>query len=188
MEGGLGLADVLLGHRNAEGRLPFTVPSTEAHLPDFERDATAVTYDRWHGWWKLERDGHRPLFPFGFGLSYTTFAWGTFSVSQEDRGMIVRGTVANGGDCRGAEVVQVYARRLGDDSTVRPRRLVGFRRVDLAARDEALVEILIPLSSLAIRDPLEHQWIAVHGMYSFEVGRYVGDAGAQTVEVAIGPH
>jgi beta-glucosidase len=188
MEGGHGLADVLLGHRNAEGRLPFTVPSTEAHLPDFERDATAVTYDRWHGWWKLERDGHRPLFPFGFGLSYTTFAWGTFSVSQEDRGMIVRGTVANGGDCRGAEVVQVYARRLGDDSTVRPRRLVGFRRVDLAARDEALVEILIPLSSLAIRDPLEHQWIAVHGMYSFEVGRYVGDAGAQTVEVAIGPH
>ncbi len=74
MEGGHGLADVLLGRVDATGRLPFSVPVTEAHLPPFDRDADSFTYDQWHGWWHLAREGHEPAYPFGFGLSYTTFA------------------------------------------------------------------------------------------------------------------
>ena len=60
MEGGHGLADVLLGRVDPSGRLPFSVPVTEAHLPPFDRDADAFTYDRWHGWWHLAREGHEP--------------------------------------------------------------------------------------------------------------------------------
>ncbi len=73
-EGGHALADVLLGHVDASGRLPFSIPTSEAHLPFFDRDATAITYDKWFGQRLLERDGHSAAFPLGFGLSYTDFA------------------------------------------------------------------------------------------------------------------
>jgi beta-glucosidase len=64
-EGGHGLADVLLGHVNPSGKLPFTVPRSLDDLPFFDKDATAITYDLWHGYRKLERDGAEPAFPFG---------------------------------------------------------------------------------------------------------------------------
>ena len=74
-QAGPGLADVLFGAVNPSARLPFSVPVQEDDLPPFDRDATHVRYDRWHGWWHLERSGRTPAFPFGYGLSYTTFAW-----------------------------------------------------------------------------------------------------------------
>ena len=64
-EGGHALADVLLGRVDAAGRLPFSVPTSEAHLPFFDRDATAITYDRWFGQRLLDRDGHAAAFPSG---------------------------------------------------------------------------------------------------------------------------
>ncbi len=57
-EGGHALADVLLGHVDASGRLPFSVPATEDHLPFFDRNAKAITYDKWFGQRLLDRDGH----------------------------------------------------------------------------------------------------------------------------------
>ena len=72
-EAGPGLADVLVGDVNPSARLPFTVPVDERHLPPFDADADEARYDRWHGWWHFERAGHEPAFPFGFGLSYTSF-------------------------------------------------------------------------------------------------------------------
>ena len=72
MEGGHALADVLLGRVNPSGRLPCAFPARAEDLPFFDRDATAITYDRWHGYRKLEREGVAAAFPFGFGLSYTS--------------------------------------------------------------------------------------------------------------------
>ena len=114
MEGGHALADVLLGRRNAEGRLPFTVPVDPEHLPPFERETESITYDRWHGWWKFKRDGVSPHYPFGFGLSYTRFEWGPFSVSPGAAAIELRGTVTNCGQRDGTEVVQVYGDPAGD--------------------------------------------------------------------------
>ncbi len=64
------------------GRLPFSVPTSEDHLPFFDRTATAITYDKWFGQRLLDRDGHAAAFPLGFGLSYTEFALSDLSVDD----------------------------------------------------------------------------------------------------------
>src|SRR6185312_499467 len=72
-EGGHALADVLLGRVDASGRLPYSIPTSEDHLPFFDRNATSIVYDRWFGQRLLDRDGHAAAYPLGFGLSYTSF-------------------------------------------------------------------------------------------------------------------
>ncbi len=74
MEGGHALADVLSGRHNPSGRLPFSVPISEDHLPFFDPAATSIAYDRFHGQRLLDRLGVPAAYPQGFGLSYTTFA------------------------------------------------------------------------------------------------------------------
>jgi beta-glucosidase len=185
MEGGHGLADVLIGRHNADGRLPFTVPTSEEHLPAFDRDAESATYDAWHGWWRLERDGHQPMYPFGFGLSYTTFSWATFTANYTADAVLVKGTVANSGDRRGAEVIQVFGGPFECDGVGRPRRVLGFARIELNPGQETLVEIPIARSRFAVRDVSAHQWIVRSGEYQLEIGRYVGDASAQKMNVDV---
>ena len=70
VDGGGAFADVLVGRSEPGGRLPFAVPTDSEHLVEFDRNATAVTYDLFHGQWKLDRDGNAAQFPFGWGLGY----------------------------------------------------------------------------------------------------------------------
>jgi beta-glucosidase len=184
MEGGHGLADVLLGLRNAEGRLPFTVPTSEEHLPPFARETEEITYDRWHGWWKLERDEVEPQFPFGFGLSYTRFEWGVFALTVSEHDIDLRGTVVNRGERPGAEIVQVYG-GLTEDAADRPRRLMGFARVDVAPGETADVTLTIPLARFSVRNTSSHHWDLASGPYSLEVGRWVGDPAAQSMSFTL---
>ena len=149
-QAGPGLADVLLGTVNPSARLPFSVPVDEADLPPFDRNATRFRYDRWHGWWHLARTGTTPAFPFGFGLSYTTFALADVDVSAADDAVTVRGVVRNTGERDGADVVQVYAELPDPDA---PPRLVGFTRVEVHAHDDATFAVTVPLERLATRDP-----------------------------------
>ncbi len=145
MEGGHGLADVLVGAVDASGRLPFSVPVDEADLPPFDPDADAVTYDRWFGWWHLERSGRTPAYPFGFGLSYTTWELGpTAVVDRADGSVTVRAEVRNTGDRPGSDVVGLYARAPGDRG-----RLVAFARVDVAPGASATVTLTGPADDAA---------------------------------------
>jgi hypothetical protein len=179
MEGGHALADVLLGAVNPSGRLPFTVPTDAGHLPPFDRDADRALYDEWHGWWLLERDGHAAAYPFGFGLSYTTFALASAHVERAGDGLTVTAAVANTGGRAGADVVQVYARRHG----WRPR-LVGFRRVEVDPGTTAEVTIPVPLERLAGRvGPGE--WVVEPGTYELAVARHAADPDAHRLDVRL---
>ena len=179
-QAGPGLADVLLGRVNPSARLPFSVPVDEADLPPFDRHATSFRYDRWHGWWHLARTGRAAAFPFGFGLSYTTFAIGGVDVSNGDDAVRVRGIVRNTGDRDGADVVQVYA-ELPDANA--PTRLVGFARVEVRAGGEAQFEVRVPVERLATRDPAKHAWIPAGGRHRFVVARYAGDPNAVVADL-----
>jgi beta-glucosidase len=177
MEGGHALADVLLGRVDATGRMPCTIPTDEDHLPPFDPDADAVTYDRWHGYWKLARDRHEPAYPFGFGLSYTAWALGPAAVEDTGDELVVTATLRNAGERRGADVVQVYAGRPADSS--RPaRRLVAFTRVELGAGESTVVELRVPWARLAVRDTTRRTWSIAPGTYVLTVARHSADLSA----------
>jgi beta-glucosidase len=183
MEGGHGLADVLLGRVDASGRLPFSVPLREADLPPFDRDADSFTYDRWHGWWHLTRQGHEPAYPFGFGLSYTTFAVHDASATFADEAIAVTALVANTGARAGADVIQVYAHRDGSEG---PPRLVGFARCELDAGADRTVALSIPMERLSERDTDSHAMVVRPGRYELRVARDASDPGIQLpVEVTV---
>ncbi|HMK10058.1 MAG TPA: glycoside hydrolase family 3 C-terminal domain-containing protein, partial [Acidimicrobiales bacterium] len=178
MEGGHALADVLFGDVDAAGRLPFTVPTVEGHLPIFDRDASEFAYDHWHGWWKLARDGNAAAYPFGFGLSFTTFEIGAVSAEVADDVVHLTVEARNTGPRPGTDVVQVYA--------AEPLRLIGFARVELAAGEARDVDIVIPTARLAIRDTDRHAMVVRPGAYDLRVARSAEEAGV-AVRVEITP-
>jgi beta-glucosidase len=155
MEGGHAIADVLVGAVEPSGRLPFAVPTDEAHLPDFDPDTKRVRYGRWHGQWLLDREGHAPRFPFGFGLSYTKIR---LAPAHARRGAIDV-EVVNDGPRDGATVVFVFR---PDEGT---KRLVAFRKVSVAAGQ-------------TVRLPIE---LGQAG--PFVVALHAGDPCAQSVEL-----
>ncbi len=181
-QAGHGLTDVLFGSVNPSARLPFTIAADESDLVDFDREADHVVYDKWHGWWRSEREGYTPTFPFGFGLSYTTFELGDFAVSACDDEIVVTGSLTNTGDRDGADVVQVYA-TLPDPG--RPRRLVGFHRVEVAAGESAEVRICIAADVLAVRDGRRKAWTPASGRHELAVARNATDVHARRLVVEL---
>jgi beta-glucosidase len=181
MEGGHGLADVLTGRVDATGRLPFSVPVADDDLPAFDPDATEFTYDAWHGYWYLARQRTEPAYPFGFGLSYTTFSIRDAEVAI-DRGSIrIAVSVTNTGRRPGSDLVQVYVRRRGSDQ---PERLRGFGRLALGPGASGTLAISVDVNALAERDISAHAMVIHSGPYDVRVARHFGDPGkVSTVEV-----
>lgn len=136
--GGTAVADVLFGNYNPSGRLPVTFYKNTGQLPDFEN------YSMKGRTYRYFTDA--PLFPFGYGLSYTTFAYGDARVYRADKAkneMLLYIPVTNTGSREGDEVVQVYLRKPGDaDAPLRTLR--GFKRVKLAAGEKQ--EVCISLT------------------------------------------
>ena len=148
-EGGHALADVLLGAVDASGRLPFSVPTSEEHLPAFDATATAVTYDRWFGQRLLDRLGVPAAFPLGFGLSYSSSAFRDLAIGRvEGETAEVTVQVASTGDRDGRTVVQVYGDPQGGDGALPARCLLGWASVALAAGEERAVTVPVSLRPL----------------------------------------
>jgi beta-glucosidase len=178
MEGGRAFADLLLGKANPSGRLPCTFPVRMEDLPFFDRKATEITYDLWHGYRKLERDGAAPAFPFGFGLSYTTFLLSELQLEQSE--VAVDGTleaslkVTNTGSLAGDEVVQFYVSVMGSQVERAPKELKAFRRVSLQPGQSENIKLQFPVASLAYYDP-ENGWTVEKAAYTLIAGQHVMD-------------
>ena len=187
--GGSAVADVLYGAVNPSGRLAETVPvrlqDTPAYL-DFPGEHGHVRYGEglFVGYrWYDARDV-AVSFPFGHGLSYTTFDYADLAVTAEADEFVVRVTVSNTGDRDGHEVVQVYASLPGSSVVRAPRELVAFERVWVAAGESVPVELRVARDDLAYYDTRVGGWVVESGEYVVEVGASSRDLrGRATVTV-----
>ena len=188
MEGGHALADIVFGRVNPSGRLPFSMPRRPEDLPFFDRDAASITYDLWHGYTKLDRDSIHPAFPFGFGLTYTEFAYGNPGVEIGDSGESLRvwADVSNRGLRPGATVLQVYAGPNPPSPEHPAKRLCGFSRVELKPGETRRVVIDVLLRDLAFYDTKVGCWRLQPGQSIF-VGDSSADHALEGVSVELEP-
>ncbi|WAZ20130.1 beta-glucosidase [Streptomyces cinnabarinus] len=192
-EGAAATAAVLFGDSDPGGRLTQTFPVDDDHHPvagDPRRypgvDGTEVYSEGIHAghrWYDAEDE--RPLFPFGHGLSYTSFAYQEISAHWHRGGLDVRFTVRNTGRRAGIAVPQVYVGRSPDlelDQAVRV--LGGYRRLALDAGERRRVTVRIAVRTLSSWDAKRHSWVLGTGPRTVWVGASAGDLRARTnVEV-----
>ena len=172
--GGGAVADVLYGRVNPSGRLAETVPirleDTPAHT-NFPGEHGHVRYGEglFVGYRSYDARRLEVSFPFGHGLSYTTFEYADAAVDS-DGDLTVHVTVTNIGERAGAEVVQVYV-GVPDSSVARaPRELKGFTKVRLDPGESQLVAVHVRRDDLAYWDTRVDSWVVEDGMYSIDIG------------------
>jgi len=173
-EAGNAAASVLFGDTDPSGRLPITFPrrleDTPANTPQqYPGVGLVASFSEGLriGYRHYDARGIEPLFPFGFGLSYTTFRLDDLDV----RGRRVRVEVKNTGRRRGSQVVQVYVGGAdGSGPDVPPRRLEGFKKVWLAPGERREVEIELGPRAFAHWDTGRHAWVQPAGSYTVLVG------------------
>jgi beta-glucosidase len=190
-EGGAAVADVLFGSVNPSGHLPVTWPSASDHMAgDFDTGGPSTPgdepkfFDQLPGTNSGPGSGYNPRWPFGFGLSYTTFATSgltaTSSVSRHGTADTTF-TVSNTGSRAGATVVPVYVHQPVSTVIAPPQRLVGFTRVELAAGESRTVHVSFPVSELAVTVGD----IDGSGRRAVEPGHYQAQVGSMSADFTV---
>jgi beta-glucosidase len=182
-EGGHALASVLFGDANPSGKLPVSLPKRFEDSPAYGHypgENLRVDYSEgiYMGYRYFDTKHVEPAFPFGFGLSYTTFAYSDLKVTDsktsegnarvEDE--LVSVNVKNTGARDGAEVVQLYVHD-GHSKIDRPvHELKGFQRVELKAGETRKVQFTLDRAALSYWNPEKKDWVAEPGKFEIEVG------------------
>ena len=180
-EAGSALADVLFGDVNPSGKLPFTFPvsleDVGAHATNTYGTEPGHCYyseDIFVGYRWTEKKGLAPLFPFGHGLSYTTFAISDVHADRtrlsKNGSLHLMATVTNTGDRAGAEVVQLY---VGDEESSLPRpvkELKGFEKVMLNPGETQTVHFTVTPEDLKYFDDTRHAWVVEPGRFTAHIG------------------
>jgi beta-glucosidase len=175
MEGGHAIAEVLLGITNPSGKLPMTFPKrlqdSPAHaLGDYAADCCRYEEGIFVGYRWFDAKGIEPLFPFGHGLSYTTFAIGKMQLFKKNNGLEVAVEVTNTGKTIGAEVLQIYVGQT-ECSVERPvRELKGFTKAALKPGQTKKVKIFLDADAFSFWSVLKHAWVIEPGEFVIEVG------------------
>jgi beta-glucosidase len=193
-EGGEAIARVLTGEVDASGRLPVTFPASLAQLPrpvldgdpktpdalfevDYTIEGAAVGY-KW-----FDKKGHQPLFAFGQGLSYTTFAYDNLKATTAGGVVTVSFDVKNTGARAGKAVPQVYVSPKAGGWEA-PQRLAGFKKLELAPGATTNVRLTVDPRLLAVWDAKAHGWSVAAGDYTVTLGASSRDPAAKA-DVAV---
>jgi beta-glucosidase len=164
--GGQAVAETLFGDNNPAGRLTITFPRSLGQLPDF------YSFDpsRMH---KYVDDDGEPLYPFGFGLSYTAFAYDHLAVQAPPQGskadIVVSVDLTNTGNREGDEVAQLYVREDVGSIETPDRSLKGFSRIHLKPHETRTVSFRVPQDQLAVWG-VDRKWVVEPGKYTVWVG------------------
>ncbi|HEY3339179.1 MAG TPA: glycoside hydrolase family 3 C-terminal domain-containing protein [Propionicimonas sp.] len=173
--GGPAIADVLYGVVNPSGKITETIPHRLEDVPSFLHfpgDTSGVRYGEglFVGYRGYDAAGTDVAFPFGHGLSYTSFGYSDLTVSAGDAGLAVALTVTNTGERAGREVVQAYVSVPGSGVVRVPRELKGFAAVTLEPGESRRVAIAVPTDELAYWSVQDHAWVVESGNYTVDVG------------------
>jgi beta-glucosidase len=164
--GGQAIAETLFGDNDPAGRLTISFPRSLGQLPDFYNADPSRN-------WKYVDDDGQPLFPFGFGLSYTTFHYDHLAVQAPAAGshadIRVTVDVTNTGDREGDDVVQLYEHEDTTSVETAERSLSGFSRVHLRPHETRSVTFMVSQSQLAIWNA-EGRWVVESGAFTLWVG------------------
>jgi beta-glucosidase len=195
-EAGHALANVLTGRVCPSGKLPVTFANRYEDYPyvKFGKEAwpgidrpegegfqgrKQVYYkeDVFVGYRGFDNDGIKPLFPFGYGLSYTTFSYSKPVVSQNGNDIVVETTVTNTGSVAGKEVVQVYVSAPRNKALPKPvKELKAFAKTrELKPGENEKLRMVIARQSLASWDESRHEWVVDAGTYTFHVAANADD-------------
>lgn len=165
-EGGPAIADVLNGTVNPSGKLPYTYPRHPSASTTYDHKYTDMI-DPQFGW-----NAVNPLYPFGHGLSYTTFAYDNLRLEADSLGggdtLRVAVDIKNTGDRDGMEVVQVFVADSVASIAPSVKRLRAFKKVSLEAGQAAMVSFEIPVSDLAFVG-LENRWVVEPGRFGLSI-------------------
>ncbi len=178
-EAGNALADVLLGRQSPSGKLPTTFPRRVEDNPTYhnwpgENFKTVYGEGLYIGYRHYERMKIQPLFPFGHGLTYTTFSYGTPSISsrvmRESDTLSIRLPITNTGTFAASEIVQVY---IADVKSRLPRpekELRTFAKVFIESGETETVELFLDKYSIGYYDTSIGSWIAEEGRFNVLIG------------------
>jgi beta-glucosidase len=183
-EAGNALADILFGDQTPSGKLPTTFPRRLEDTPAFVNypgENGEVLYGEgvFVGYRYYDTKRIEPLFPFGHGLSYTTFAYGDLVLSEPQissadlaagRVLAVSVTVENTGSRPGAEVVQLYVRDIASRLARPDKELRAFEKVELAPGTSAEIQFSLDERDLAFYDPADPGWVTESGEFEILVG------------------
>jgi beta-glucosidase len=174
MEGGNALARILFGEVNPSGKMPLTTPIDESQLMSFDEFADTTQVGPYHGYTLIDREGYEPTFPFGYGLSYTTYEYANLVVKTPvvaaGETLKVTVDVTNTGSMTGEEIVQLY---VGFESSrvERPVKLLrAFDRVALTPGETRTVPMFVEVEDLAWFDPERMVWRIEPMVYAVLVG------------------
>ncbi len=161
-QGGNALADIIFGDVNPSGRLPVTFYKSAYDLPDFEDyNMEGRTYRYFKG---------EPLYPFGFGLSYSDFKYSELKIDSNNNNISLQLKIKNVSAVEGNEVIQVYVRKI-DPRFWRPiRQLVGFKRISLQPDEDKVILIEIDKKQLQYWDVDQQEYRIESGEYEFQIG------------------
>ncbi len=178
-EGGNALADILFGDVSPSGRLPMTFPkkwedSPVANTYPGERDFAYYNEGIFVGYRHYDKNDIEPLFPFGYGLSYTSFEYSDIKLDkpamEQDDILTVSLTVKNIGTMNGDEVIQLYIHDEKASVEREVKSLKGFERVNLKAGESKDVSFEIDKSDLSFYDVKNKHWIAEPGKFEIRIG------------------
>ena len=174
--GGEALAETLFGVSNPSGKLPVTFPRSAGQIPVFYAHKPSGGHSEW--WGDYVDESAAPLFPFGHGLSYTTFEYSSLSVevrgSASDGEVRVAFDVQNTGGRAGAEVIQLYVKREHATVTRPVQELKGFKRLPLEPGEQRRVAFGLPFDALAFYDG-EMRLVVEPGDYGLMIGSSAAD-------------
>ncbi len=188
-KGGQAIANILTGRVNPSGHLPVTFYASDSQLPRPVRPGSKSEMDEFSlpyaegaavGYKWVDKNKLQPLFPFGHGLSYTTFHYtGIAAQPSPGGGVRVQLSIHNGGNRAGMAVGQVYASP-ANGGWEAPRRLVGFAKVELAPNEAKTATVDVDPRVLATFDEAAHAWRIAPGSYTFALGSSSRDLHATT--------